>query len=40
LQRAAASIVEGILVVTVSTAERIATRGVPGPTALKKSIAF
>ena len=33
LQSAAASMVEGILAVTVSTAERIATRGVPRPTA-------
>jgi hypothetical protein len=33
LQRAAASMVEGILVVTVSTAERIATFGVPSPRA-------
>jgi len=32
LQSAAASIVEGILDVTVSTAERMATRGVPRPT--------
>ena len=32
LQSAAASIVEGILDVTVSTADRIATRGVPKPT--------
>jgi hypothetical protein len=31
LQRAAVSIVDGILVVTVSTAERIATRGLPSP---------
>ena len=31
LQSAAASMVDGILVVTVSTAERIATRGVPMP---------
>ena len=32
LQSAAASMVDGILEVTVSTAERIATRGVPSPT--------
>src|SRR5215472_806260 len=40
LQSAAASMVEGILAVTVSTAERIATRGVPRPTSVNRSIAF
>src|SRR5215510_399573 len=40
LQSAAASMVEGILAVTVSTAERIATRGVPRPTWVNRSIAF
>ena len=40
LHSAAASIVEGILVVTVSTADRIATRGVPRPICVKRSIAF
>src|SRR5262249_6709447 len=40
LQSAAASMVDGILEVTVSTAERIATRGVPRPTWVKRSIAF
>ena len=35
LHSAAASIVEGIFVVTVSTAERIATRGVHGRTRCK-----
>ena len=40
LQSAAASMVEGILVVTVSTAERIATRGVPMPMPTQRSMAF
>ena len=40
LARAAASMVEGILVVTVSTADSNATRGVPRPTCVKRSIAF
>jgi hypothetical protein len=32
--------VDGIFEVTVSTAERIATRGVPRPTCVKRSITF
>ena len=41
LQRAAASMVEGIFEVTVSTAERMATLGVvPKPASLKRSTAF
>ena len=40
LHSAAASMVEGILDVTVSTADRIATRGVPSPTCVNRSIAF
>src|SRR6516162_4248419 len=40
LQSAAASIVDGIFGVTVSTAERIATRGVPSPTWVNRSITF
>ena len=41
LQSAAASMVDGIFEVTVSTADRIATRGVvPKPTCVKRSIAF
>jgi hypothetical protein len=32
--------VEGIFDVTVSTAERMATRGVPRPTWVKRSMAF
>ena len=40
LQSAAASIVEGIFDVTVSTADRIATRGVPRPICVNRSIAF
>src|SRR5262245_58030976 len=40
LQSAAASMVEGTLAVTVSTAERIATCGVPSPTCTNRSMAF
>ena len=40
LHSAAASMVEGIFDVTVSTADRIATRGVPRPTWVYRSIAF
>ena len=40
LQSAAASMVEGMLEVTVSTAERIATRGVPRPICVNRSMAF
>ena len=40
LQSAAASMVEGIFVVTVSTAERIATFGVPMPMPTQRSMAF
>ena len=40
LHSAAASIVDGIFDVTVSTAERIATRGVPRMTSTHRSIAF
>src|SRR5262249_23849905 len=40
LHSAAASMVEGIFEVTVSTAERTATRGVPRPTWTHRSIAF
>ena len=40
LHSAAASIVDGIFDVTVSTAERIATRGVPRPICVNRSIAF
>ena len=40
LHSAAASIVDGILLVTVSTAERIATLGRSTPSARMKSIAF
>ena len=40
LHSAAASMVDGILDVTVSTAERMATRGVPSPTGVKRSTAF
>jgi hypothetical protein len=32
--------VEGIFEVTVSTADRIATRGVPSPTWVKRSMTF
>ena len=35
LHSAAASIVDGIFVVTVSTADRIATRGVPSPSLMQ-----
>ena len=40
LQSAAASMVEGIFVVTVSTADRMATRGVPRPMPTQRSMAF
>src|SRR4029453_11518295 len=40
LHRAAASMVDGILDVTVSTAETMATRGVPSPACVNRSIAF
>jgi hypothetical protein len=41
LQSAAASIVDGIFEVTVSTADRIATRGdLPNPASTYRSIAF
>jgi hypothetical protein len=40
LHSAAASMVEGILVVTVSTADRIATRGSPRPMPRQRSMAF
>src|SRR5437764_15252552 len=40
LHRAAASMVDGIFVVTVSTAERIATFGVGRPRLRARSIAF
>ena len=32
--------VDGIVEVTVSTADRMATRGVPSPTCVQRSIAF
>src|SRR5262252_1830546 len=40
LHNAAASIVEGIFDVTVSTADNIATRGVPRPTCVNRSTTF
>jgi hypothetical protein len=40
LHKAAASIVEGIFDVTVSTADNMATRGVPRPTCVNRSMAF
>ncbi len=40
LQSAAASMVEGSLGVTVSTAETIATRGMASPSTWARSIAF
>ena len=40
LHSAAASIVEGIFVVTVSTAERMATLGIGRPRLCARSIAF
>jgi hypothetical protein len=40
LHSAAASMVEGIFVVTVSTAERMPTRGVPRPIRVYRSMAF